>query len=103
VSAHDAGVLRAAALHDPVSVGGIRRAQHRKTQPAVPETCHQDLETQMCSFVPDHLDGSPDRVDALVWALTELMLGSAGENLFEHYGDLQAQQKAADQALERFL
>ena len=34
-----------------------------------------ELETQMCSFVPDHLDGSPDRVDALVWALTELMLG----------------------------
>jgi phage terminase large subunit-like protein len=35
-----------------------------------------ELETQMCSFVPDHLDGSPDRVDALVWALTELMLDS---------------------------
>jgi predicted phage terminase large subunit-like protein len=33
-----------------------------------------ELETQMCSFVPDHLDGSPDRVDALVWALTELMI-----------------------------
>ena len=33
-----------------------------------------ELETQMCSFVPDHLDGSPDRVDALVWALTELMV-----------------------------
>ena len=33
-----------------------------------------DLEAQMCSFVPDHLDGSPDRVDALVWALTELMI-----------------------------
>jgi phage terminase large subunit-like protein len=33
-----------------------------------------ELETQMCSFVPDNLDGSPDRVDALVWALTELML-----------------------------
>lgn len=33
-----------------------------------------ELETQMCSFVPDHLDGSPDRVDALVWALTDLMI-----------------------------
>jgi hypothetical protein len=33
-----------------------------------------ELETQMCSFVPDHLDGSPDRVDALVWALTELLV-----------------------------
>src|SRR5580704_2697908 len=33
-----------------------------------------ELETQMCSFVPDNHEGSPDRVDALVWALTELML-----------------------------
>ncbi|HEX4138353.1 MAG TPA: terminase family protein [Bryobacteraceae bacterium] len=35
-----------------------------------------ELEAQMCTFAPDHLDGSPDRVDALVWALTELMLDS---------------------------
>lgn len=33
-----------------------------------------ELEDQMCSFVPEGMDGSPDRVDALVWALTELML-----------------------------
>ena len=33
-----------------------------------------ELEEQMCTFVPDNLDGSPDRVDALVWALTELMV-----------------------------
>lgn len=33
-----------------------------------------DLEDQMCSFVPEGMDGSPDRVDALVWALTDLML-----------------------------
>jgi len=57
-----------------------------------------ELETQMCSFVPDHLDGSPDRVDALVWALTELMLGFPGENLFEYYGGLLADQAAAGQA-----
>jgi len=31
-----------------------------------------ELEDQMCNFVPDNMDGSPDRVDALVWALTEL-------------------------------
>jgi phage terminase large subunit-like protein len=55
-----------------------------------------ELETQMCSFVPDHLDGSPDRVDALVWALTELMLGSPGENLFEYYGGLLAEKAAGD-------
>lgn len=35
-----------------------------------------ELEDEMCSFAPNGLaDGhSPDRVDALVWALTELML-----------------------------
>ncbi len=45
-----------------------------------------DLEKQMCSFVPDNLDASPDRVDALVWALTELMLENSGpENALEYY------------------
>lgn len=34
-----------------------------------------ELEDQMCSYTPDGYTGSPDRVDALVWALTELMLG----------------------------
>jgi predicted phage terminase large subunit-like protein len=33
------------------------------------------LEDQQCQYTPDGYDGSPDRVDALVWALTELMLG----------------------------
>lgn len=33
------------------------------------------LEDQMCTFVPDSTEGSPDHVDALVWALTDLMLG----------------------------
>jgi phage terminase large subunit-like protein len=32
-----------------------------------------DLEDQMCMFVPADLKESPDRVDALVWVLTELM------------------------------
>lgn len=37
----------------------------------------QDLEDQMCNFTAAGYvgSGSPDRVDALVWALTELMLG----------------------------
>jgi phage terminase large subunit-like protein len=33
-----------------------------------------ELEDQMVSYVPDDYDGSPDRVDALVWALTELVI-----------------------------
>lgn len=36
-----------------------------------------DLEDQMCNFTAGGFvgEGSPDRADALVWALTELMLG----------------------------
>ncbi len=40
-----------------------------------------ELEDEMCDFGTDGLSGgrSPDRVDALVWAISELMLGRAGE------------------------
>jgi phage terminase large subunit-like protein len=34
------------------------------------------LETQMCSYVPGSSSKSPDRLDALVWALTDLLLES---------------------------
>jgi len=42
---------------------------------------HPALEDQMCEFTPGETrGGSPDRLDALVWAITELMIaGSAGE------------------------
>lgn len=38
-----------------------------------------DLEDQLCNFTASGYvgEGSPDRADALVWALTELMLGAA--------------------------
>ncbi len=32
------------------------------------------LEDQMCSFVPGSDQKSPDRMDALVWAVTELLI-----------------------------
>ena len=32
------------------------------------------LEDQLCTYTPDTAD-SPDRLDALVWALTDTMLG----------------------------
>lgn len=32
------------------------------------------LETQMCSFIPGLTSKSPDRMDAMVWAITELLL-----------------------------
>ena len=40
---------------------------------------HPELEDQMCTYTGSGRDASPDRLDALVWALTELMLtGEAG-------------------------
>jgi phage terminase large subunit-like protein len=35
---------------------------------------HCLLETQLCDFIPGLMAKSPDRVDALVWALTDLLL-----------------------------
>ena len=35
-----------------------------------------ELEDQLCSWVPDS-STSPDRLDALVWALTELVVDGA--------------------------
>lgn len=42
-----------------------------------------ELEDQMCLFGPEGYtgEGSPDRVDAMVWAVTELMLGEEHEGL----------------------
>jgi len=41
-----------------------------------------DLEDQMCNFTASGYvgEGSPDRADALVWAMTELMMGGATYN-----------------------
>ena len=33
-----------------------------------------ELEDQLCSFVPNEFNGSPDRLDPAVWALTDLFL-----------------------------
>jgi len=57
------------------------------------------LEDQMCDFVPTGYDDvglrsaghSPDRVDALVWALTNLLLEPMpNEGIFEYYRQLAA-------------
>lgn len=39
------------------------------------------LEDEMCAFGADGFRGSPDRVDALVWALTDLLLGGSGPRM----------------------
>ena len=59
------------------------------------------LEDQMCAFVPraqggfdrGATGGSPDRVDALVWAITELLVEPrAGNGIFETYRRLAARE-----------
>lgn len=41
------------------------------------------LETQMCSFVPGITSKSPDRLDAMVWAITELLLQNEAGGLLK--------------------
>jgi phage terminase large subunit-like protein len=47
-----------------------KRVKHAAAFPA--------LEDEMCAFGTEGFKQSPDRVDALVWALTDLLLGGAG-------------------------
>jgi phage terminase large subunit-like protein len=57
------------------------------------------LEDQMCEYDPITSTKSPDRMDALVWAFTELMIeGKSSQGLLDFYvqqaAELQEQQKA---------
>jgi hypothetical protein len=64
--------------------------------------CHHlgvfpELEDQMCAFVADidRAAGSPDRVDALVWAITELMIAPQRSfGIFELYRQMAEEQTA---------
>jgi len=44
-----------------------------------------DLEDQMCNWVAGGPEPSPDRLDALVWALTELMLTNQNTGFLDFY------------------
>jgi phage terminase large subunit-like protein len=46
-----------------------------------------ELENEMCNFVPGNMDRSPDRVDALVWAMTELAFEEQDEERIVIYED----------------
>jgi phage terminase large subunit-like protein len=65
------------------------RVKHRGAFPT--------LEDQMCGFSADldrdALGHSPDRVDALVWALTELMLEPGGTGLLDYYARLVSEKR----------
>ena len=61
-----------------------------------------DVEDQLCQMTPDGYlgDGSPDRADALVWALTELMVSDTNTGIIEFYAD-QVREKKAKEATAR--
>lgn len=44
-----------------------------------------DLEDQMTTFVPDQSAKSPDRLDAMVWAATDLLLGAPPPTVIRSY------------------
>ena len=85
-----AAVLRQADPGVPVTAVRAMRGKYLRAEPvsllyAQGRVRHAgafpELEDEMCDFGPDGLSGgrSPDRLDALVWALTHLMLGPRPE------------------------
>jgi len=86
-----AAVLRSVEASLPVSTVRATRGKFLRAEPVaalyeqgrvVHAARFADLEDQMCDFGPDGLlssGRSPDRLDALVWALTALMLENTGE------------------------
>lgn len=83
-----ASVLKAAAPDLPVTLVRASRGKRTRAEPvaalyAAGRVRHAGrfpaLEDQMCSFgAPDGPRSSPDRVDALVWAVSSLLLKSTG-------------------------
>jgi phage terminase large subunit-like protein len=74
----------------PITTVRAARGKHARAEPVAAlyeqgRVAHAgrfaSLEDQMCDFGPDGLSSgrSPDRLDALVWALTALMLEGHGE------------------------
>ena len=54
------------------------------------------LEDQLCDFTgkPERKPGtSPDRVDALVWAITDLLIAQSGTGILEYYKGLAREQR----------
>ncbi|MDG1419264.1 MAG: terminase family protein [Maricaulis sp.] len=81
-------VLMAADAGLPIRLVHATRGKHVRAEPiaalyAAGRVRHADrfeaLEDQMCAFgAPDGPRSSPDRVDALVWAITDLLMGRGG-------------------------
>lgn len=81
-------ILHMQAPNLPVHLVHARRGKRLRAEPVAAlyergQVRHgqrmQELEAQMCAFGTSAQEGSPDRVDALVWALWELMLRERGK------------------------
>jgi phage terminase large subunit-like protein len=59
-----------------------------------------NLEDQMCAFTVDFnrasMGYSPDRLDAMVWALSELMVTESTTGVLDYYRELRAQKEAVN-------
>ena len=85
-----AATLKSIEANLPVTMVRATRGKYLRAEPVaalyeqgrvVHAARFSELEDQMCDFGPDGLSSgrSPDRLDALVWALTALMLEGTGE------------------------
>lgn len=67
------------------AVGKFARAEPVSQLYEQGKVCHlkelPDLEAELTETVFDDLDSSPNRLDALVWGLTDLMIGSSGSKV----------------------
>lgn len=88
-------VLRAIDSTIPVKAVRATRGKYTRAEPIAAlyeqgKVCHSQpltiLETQMCDYVPGLSSKSPDRMDALVWGLTELMLDSEKSPILKAWG-----------------
>ena len=79
----------------PVKMVRAKRGKYQRAEPAAAlyeqgrvhhVGCHAALEDQMCTFTSDidRRQGSPDRVDALVWGLTHLLVKHREPGVAQH-------------------
>lgn len=80
------GTIRATAPNVPVRLVNATRGKAVRAEPVVAlfeqrrvhlAGLHSALEDQLCEWDPMGHEPSPDRLDAMVWAITDLMLGEA--------------------------
>ena len=57
----------------------------------------ESLEDQLCTFSPGSTD-SPDRLDALVWAFSELCVGASTTGIIDYYRELNEQANGIENA-----